>query len=303
MNIQTRRSFCKAILLSPFIASTLLSVDLENLKKTIKVDMNGELDDDLFIVRASERYSKMTHCFQMHNPKETFRYMGANIPSTPIYGVIDFNEKLDVSNDEVIVLVEANEREELFDIPELRARTHFKAVDLKIDDKILVPSLLPENNDVPSYPTWFGSEDSGDFCVIGDPLAVDKTKEYNYYKLWENAVCGTGIVFPYSCDAKIMLFNKDGKMLFDFDERITTRPSNLVSNQVREQGFNSHILAEVDGNVFDEYETKTDDAYIKRNAITKMMIIFNSKTIEFELPYPTPYINRIYAISKQEKEF
>lgn len=292
-----RRNFCKAIVLSPFLASSLLSLELNSLQDMFHVTMKGELDDDLFIVKATQKYTKMTHCFQMHNPKNLFNYNGSAITSTPIYGMIEYDEKLYSMKNELTLFFVANEREEVFDLPKLRERTHFKAVDLFVNKKVLIPSLLPEKNDVPEYPTWFGSESEEGFCTLDLKGGPKDNSVFNYYKLWENAVCGTGILFPSSSNVEIYLFNETGERLFTFNEFISTEPKNLISNEIKSKKFDSHIFTEVDGNIYSQFEVKTNDAYIKKNAITKVVIKYNNQYFDIPMPYPMPYPNRFYAMS------
>lgn len=292
-----RRNFCKAIVLSPFLASSLLSLELNSLQDMFHVTMKGELDDDLFIVKATQKHTKMTHCFQMHNPKNLFNYNGSAITSTPIYGMIEYDEKLYSMKNELTLFFVANEREEVFDLPKLRERTHFKAVDLFVNKKVLIPSLLPEKNDVPEYPTWFGSESEEGFCTLDLKGGPKDNSVFNYYKLWENAVCGTGILFPSSSNVEIYLFNETGERLFTFNEFISTEPKNLISNEIKSKEFDPHIFTEVDGNIYSQFEVKTNDAYIMKNAITKVVIKYNNQYFDIPMPYPMPYPNRFYAMS------
>jgi hypothetical protein len=297
MDNESRRTFCKAIVLSPFLASSLLSLELNSLQNVFHVTMNGELDDDLFIVKSTQKYTNMTHCFQMHNPKNLFNYNGKAVVSTPIYGMIEYDEKLYATKNELTLFFVANEREEVFNLPKLRERTHFKAVDLFVNKKVLIPSLLPEKNDVPEYPTWFGSESEEGFCTLDLKGGPKDNSVFNYYKLWENAVCGVGILIPSSSFVEIFLFNESGERLFTFNEYISTEPKNLISNEIKSKKFDSHIFTEVDGNIYSQFEVKTNDAYIMKNAITKVVIKYNNQYYDIPMPYPVPYPNRFYAMS------
>lgn len=277
-----RRKFL--LISSLFISSSLLA----SKTKQNTISMKGDLDDDLFIIKSSSNNNLMTHCFQMHNPKNIFNYEGNAIKSIPIYGNIDFKEKISLNNDEVACICVANEREEIYDLPKLRERSHFKAVDFFVDNKILIPSLLPEKNDVPNYPLWFGNENEA--CSL-----EEKPTGYNYYKLWENAVCGVGLIFPKSGLIEIELYNENGDRLFGFNETINSKPKQLISNQIKEEDFEKHILAEIDGFVYHE-NSNIDDEFIKKNAIAIMIVSFDNQTIQITLPYPLPYPNRIYAM-------
>lgn len=280
-----RRSFL--LISASAIASQLYATS----KKLNTLTMNGDLDDDLFLIKSTPSDNTMTNCYQMHNPKKNFIYEGKGIPSTPIYGTIDFKSNFMLKHNEILTVYVANEREEFFDAPKLNARTHFKAVSFNMDGKSLIPPLIPENNDVPNYPVWFGDENVA--CTIDET----KSKDYNYYKLWENAVCGVGIILPESGSVIIELYNEDNEKMFTFNNNIDSTPKNLVSNEIKFNGFEKHVLAEVDGHVFSSDNTMETDEYIKKNAITKMVVNYSSKTFQITLPYPLPYPNRIYGVS------
>lgn len=256
---------------------------------TTNIAMNGDLDDDLFIVKSTPGINTMTHCFQMHNPKENFNYRGVNVKSENIYGVIEFNDNISLNKNEMLSLFVANEREEMYDLPKLRARTHFKAVPLYVDNKILIPSLIPEKNDVPNYPVWFGNDEG--YCDITKP------KDYNYYKLWENAVCGGGFIFPTKGKVEIKLFNEENGLMFTFEETVSNEPKNLLSNEVKYEDFSRHLLAEVDGGVYSETNNNVLNSFVMRYAITKAIITKDGKTFTVDFPYPLPYPNRLYAMS------
>lgn len=264
-------------------------------KKVKKIDlrMNGDLDDDLFIVKSSTNNCLMTHCFQMHNPKNIFNYIGKSIKSMPIYGQINFSESIELSNNEVIATFVANEREELYDIPKLRERTHFKAVPLFVNNKILIPSLLPENNDVPDYPTWFGSE--SEVCNI----TQQANDGYNYYKLWENAVCGCGIIISEESKIVLKAFNDNEEIMFTYNSYINKNAIQLVSDEIKNDDFEKHVLAEIDGFVYNQNHSYVDDEFVKKNAITKFILYIEKSnlTIPIYLPYPLPYPNRIFMIA------
>lgn len=295
-----RRKFIKGLFLSPILASTLFG---KSNKDELKVEMNGDLDDDLFIVKSSSTSEIMTHCFQMHNPKNIFNYNGLAVKSEPIYGIIEFNENIQINKKEVVSFFVANEREELFNLPELRKRTHFKAVDLKVNDQILIPSLIPENNDVPDYPTWYGRESSSAICPITMEDLNTENEDYNYYEMWENAVCGGGFVLPQKGFVKFFLFNKFDEKMFTIEEYITEKPIRLVSNELKYDDFEKHLLAEVDGGIHGAEDWIPNDNYVKRNSITKIVIQFEDELISVSLPYPLPYPNRLYAMYKGDSKW
>ncbi|AXH16382.1 hypothetical protein CP985_03280 [Malaciobacter mytili LMG 24559] len=290
-----RRNFLKYLAIAPFIISNAFSnngnldkfgtVSLANLK------MKGDLDDDLFVLLNSKDNTNFLHCYQMHNPKEFFNYQGKKIKSEAIYGMIDFKDTIAIGENHVLSLFVANEREEVFELPQLRIRTHFKAVDLTLNNKVLIPALIPENNDVPGYPVWFGNDEG--YCIIDET----KAENYNYYKLWENAICGGAFVISKSQKVNIKLFNSRNDLMFNYTGIADTTPKQLVYDEVKNDEFSSHIFAEVDGAVYDGTNESTNNAFIKANAITKVLIELNGEIITIDLPYPLPYPNRLYISS------
>ena len=323
--VVNRRAFLKTAFLSSVAIFTAYSVDfgtktknnsnnnidninninsinnLDNIN-TFEAKMVGDLDDDLFLVKASPGKIDMTHCFQMHNPRDTFKYGGEIVKSNTVYGTIDFTENLQIKDDEVLFAFVANEREELTDKPALRKRTHFKAVDFEINKQMLIPALLPEKNSILDYPKWFNSTENPDaFCKV-DFKKEHKSMDYDYYKMWENAVCGAAIVLPYSGKIELSLFNDQGDKLFVYHQEISTVPANLISQIVDRGLFSSHLLAEIDGNVFNGDDFEMENEYIKQNAIVRGLLTFEGKTIEMLFPYPIPYPNRIYAMSLREEK-
>lgn len=302
-----RRQFISALVLLPYTVglqaktTQLFTNNAITLNKMLgpvstHIKMIGDLDDDLFVIKTNKQISTMTECLQMHNPTNLFLYNGVDVKSTPIYGVINFDKNIEIHNNEILSLFVANEREELDNSPKLRSRSHFRAVELFSDNEILIPSLIPENNDVPNYPTWFGNENEA--CVI-DPT---KPIGYNYYKLWENAVCGGSFIIKESGKVIIKLYNKDDELMFTFEEKITTKMKNLVSNETKEELISNHPLVEVDGGIFGDKIDRCDDERIKKNAITRAIITVKENQHEVVFPYPLPYPNRLYmkALYKNE---
>lgn len=285
-----RRKFI-TIMTATLFAKDLLANTNNPFKKakTTNISMAGDLDDDLFIIKSTPNANTMTHCFQMHNPKSNFNYHGVNVKSENIYGIIDFKDSFQLEKNEILSVFVANEREEMYDLPKLRARTHFKAVPFYVENQILIPSLIPENNDVPNYPVWFGNDEG--YCDITKP------QNYNYYKLWENAVCGGGFVFTTKGKVEIKLFNEENDLMFTYEETISTEPSNLISNEVKHEDFERHLLAEIDGGVYNQERDNVNNAFVMRYAITKALIIKDGKTFKVDFPYPLPYPNRLYAMS------
>lgn len=284
----TRRSFVLSSLLFPFSAS-LFGITLN--KKIINIDMKGDLDDDLFIIKTSSNKSDMLECLQMHNPRNEFIYQGDVVKSNPIYGIIDFDKKYNINENEILSLFVANEREELFDLQKLRIRSHFRAVDLKANKQVLIPSLLPENNDVENFPTWFGSEE--DYCTVDG----SKVASYNYYKLWENATCGGGFIIKNPTSVTIKLYSSNNSLMFTAHQNVTSKPKRIIYEEVINKKLDSHVLVEVDGGVYGSIDNAPNDEFVKEFAITKAIITMNEINYEISFPYPLPYPNRLYLKS------
>ena len=260
--------------------------------RTLNIGMKGDLDDDLFIVKTKGLQSKMLECMQMHNPKKEFIYDGKVVESKPIYGMIDFVDKYTLGSNEIYSFFVANEREEIFDHPKLNMRSHFRAVDLYANGDVLIPQLLPEDNDVPNYPTWFGSED--EYCRIDGV----KTVEYNYYKLWENAICGAGIVISRSADVEIKLFSSEHKLLFTASQKVTNKSEQVkFFDVVKNKPFTKHLLAEVDGEVYKNEGKQPNDKYVKQYSIARAIVNIGKEKHIVIFPYPFPYPNRLYIKS------
>ena len=292
--MKNRRKFLE------YAAFGLMSMVALNAKTTnvinAQVSIKGALDDDLFVIKSTAGNNEMKHCYQMHNPKKYFNYHGKAIESNNIYGDIDFNRSISIENEnEVLSIFLANEREEINDLPRLFMRSHFKAVDLKCNDKILIPELIPEHNSVPGYPVWFGNDEG--YCFVDEKDA----RTYNYYKMWENAICGGGFIFNKECNVEFKMFAKNNKLISTVNQKVTIEPKNLISSEVKSKKFSSHILTETNGKVFDNKKNKKEDEIIKNTSIDKIIITFNKTVIELDLPYPLPYINRLYAVALNEK--
>lgn len=283
----TRRNFIGSLLTLP-----LTNLYAKEKKRSIaNVKIKGDLDDDLFITKVNSKKSKMLVCKQMHNPKNFFDYRGTAVPSTAIYGVIDYDEQHFVNDDKIMLIMLANEREEINDLPTLNHRTHFKAVNLLCNDKIVIPSLMPEWNDVPGYPVWF--TDGETYCST----SVKKPKNYNYYKLWENAICGTAIIVPFFGDVEVFLFNEDGDITFKYHTVVSKEPQQLLSDATKQLSFPNHLLAESNGKIYDYTDDEKSDNEIRKLCAHKIMVKKNTTIFVASFPYPMPYPNRIYIQS------
>lgn len=243
--------------------------------KSVTISIKGDLDDDLFILTSRSDATEFLDCFQMHNPTDRFFYDGEVVKSEKIYGLIDFNKTYNLTKDETLLIMTANEREEINPKRALLGRTHFKSVDMFADDKVLIPSLMPEYNDVPDYPLWFGEDEK--------PIIPQK-RGYNYYQLWENAVVNLGLVFGNRGRYTLYFINYQNKILFKKIVTVTKKVQNIKL-------LGSHPLTEADGTIFAGDLKETD---IKTKAIDALIIEHNSKRQYIKMPYFFPYINRIF---------
>jgi len=275
----------------------LIIFTILNSKNIIKMTMNGDLDDDLFIIKMTKEDTNLIKAYQMHNPEKRFQYNDVSIKSERIYGIVNFNDSYNINNQEVYAFMLANEREEFRPKKELSNRTHYKSTNLKINNIELIPSMLPEKKDIKNYQTWFN-----------DPTEVCKDKpvnpdliysNYNYYQLWENAIVNLGLVVSTGSDIEILAYNLDGIEVFSYKgklkSQITIKPK-IFSNIYNK--IDKHTFTESNGKVY--YSKKqyreNNDKEIITNAINDIKITIDKKDYYMELPYPMPYINNIFVL-------
>lgn len=244
--------------------------------KNITISMHGDLDDDLFILKSMPEKSDFLACLQMHNPTDKFLYDGKVIKSEKIYGKVDFQKKYQLAKDEILLIMTANEREEINPQKALLQRTHYKSVALFADNEPFIPSLLPENKDVPNYPLWFGRDDAP--CMAN-------TSSYNYYKLWENAIVNLGLVFGNIGEYSLYFINTNNQIVFQKSVSINTDTKNIHL-------LGKHTLREADGTVF---AGNNKNQTIKEKAVDAIIIEYQKKSRYIKLPYLFPYINRIFV--------
>jgi hypothetical protein len=246
--------------------------------KNITVRIKGDLDDDLFILRGNLTTMQTTFldCLQMHNPSDYFLYEGRAVPSKKIYGLIDFEKSYRFSKEDVMLIMSANEREEINPAHTLLQRTHFKSVALFIDHTIFIPSLMPEYDDVPGYPLWFGKDEK--------PLMMQKS-DYNYYKLWENCIVNLGIVVGSKGKFRLYFTDKNEKIIFYKTVWISEKVHNIKL-------LGTHPLTEVDGTVY--HGSESADKSVRERAIEGIIVEKEGKRVFFRLPYPFVYVNRIF---------
>ncbi len=260
----------KTILILSLFITTLFA------DKNITISIKGDLDDDLFIIKSSTKKVYFLDCLQMHNPTDKFLYDGKIVKSEKIYGLIDFNKTYSLSHDKTLLVMTANEREEINPKRALLKRTHFKSVDLFANNKVFIPSLMPETNDVPGYPLWFGKDEK--------PIVPQKDG-YNYYKLWENAIVNLGLVFGSKGSYILYFINQNNKIILKRKVYVSSKTDNISL-------ICSHPLTEVDGTVF---AGVSEDEKIREQAIDAIIIEKEGQKQYVKLPYLFPYINRIFV--------
>jgi hypothetical protein len=275
-----RRNFISTTAL--FLSSLNLFAKDSNNADSFKVEMFGALDDDLIINRyyyGKEEFKPIT-CYQMHNFTRSFLIGSQKIKSVQIPGFIKYDKNINVDENSVVAIFTANEREDRDPRKKLTFRTHYKSVPLYVNDKELFPSIIPEDDDVPGYPTWYGE---------------DEENMSNYYKLWENAVVFTGLITHVEGETKIALINEidevigDAKVFISKNEMKKIEFKNILNHTIT----NKHVFTELDNKICIK-ENDCDDKFIKKNGVTKIMITNKKGTIVIDLPYPCPYVNTYY---------
>jgi len=288
-----RRIFISSII-SLLTSKLLLADNSEPIKKSTNKDkfnisINGDLDDDLIIIKSTPKSSKIVEIQQMHNSSGVFKYNGDayHIKHSP--GYIQFNESFNIKDEEIYCICLANEREDAQFPLSKRFRTHYKSEKLLFNKQIFFPPLMPEYNSVPKYPLWFGENEvpvtSNRKDVNGDT--------YNYYNLFENSVVPFGIVVPKEGNIEILLFNQKNEVMYTYNDKVTTQVKNLKNNLLKKGKFNKHIFTELNNIVH-----KDSNNQVKNNDyITNVVVIYKGKTINVPLPYPIMYPNLIYSVA------
>lgn len=275
----TRRNFNK------ITTSLLLSTSAFAKQKKLNIKMQGELDDDLIIFKKfySNNKLKPILCYQMHNFTKRFSIGSNVVKSIQIPGYINIDKTIPVSNDGIVCLFTANEREDFKPgSKQLSYRTHYKSSALTVNNKTFFKELLPEKQKLNNYPTWYLKEE--DYST-------------NYYRIWENATVLNGFISHERGEHTFYIYNKH-------DELMGNTSLNLSDEKVKKIKFkmfngkkilNKHIFTEINDFVFDgKNNTKKIDDFIKENAITKVIIRNKKGLIEISLPYSCPYINTFF---------
>jgi len=285
-----RRNFIKK-LCSSFVAMPVLMKAGNGYKdNTFSISINGDLDDDLIILKATPNNIKIVDIHQMHNPNEVFKYNGDIYTIKHNPGYIRFNKDYTIThtNNEVYIVTLANEREEA-NIKE-RIRTHYKSEKLFFNKKLFFPDLMPEYNSVPNYPLWFGKDEmprAKREDINGDT--------YNYYNLFENTTVPFGIIVPKSGNIKLYLYNQKNELMYTYEENIFTRPKRLKSNELKQGQLNSHPLIEIN-NILHEVGKEEP---INNDYINTVVLEYENELYQIPMPYPIMYPNQIFGVSNE----
>jgi len=275
----------RKLLLLFIVSSSLLS-------NQFSIKLSGELDDDLFIIKSSSNNTKLIEIKQMHNPSLKFKYDNNIYTSSHIPGTINFKKKFNSNKNNIYIVALANEREEIWSGRKIKHRTHYKSDALFVDNKILLPALMPEYNSVPDYPLWFNKENDCKYKACYERQVKGSSEQYNYYRLWENAIVQLGIIFPEPDEVEVFMYNNSGNLLYSYTSDITSTPKNLVSEKLKYNIVSGHPFAEV-GNVLN----LTKEQLPNKEFIDTMLINYKDEVYLIKMPYPFMYPNRLFAMS------
>ncbi|AHJ13126.1 hypothetical protein SMUL_1871 [Sulfurospirillum multivorans DSM 12446] len=281
---KARRTFLKTLGLLPLITTFANALDsLTSPPGTQKahIHMIGDLDDDLIILKANKDSWNIEACHQMHNPVK-FYLQGRCFENELCPGYIEYSKTHSLKKDEVTVICLANEREEREPDKKLLDRTHYKSVPLYVNGVEVIPSMIPELNDI-DYTTWY------------DPTKPEGA--YNYYRLWENAVVNIAVVVPEEGAYSIELINENDEVSAKASITVKSKHSAHINFSETLTGkVTDHPLAEMDGGVFlhDDFKMP-NDALVRELAAHHIAIRKEgAEPIIAPLPYPFPYINRVF---------
>lgn len=304
----TRRNFILKGALALMSGTTLVKAeelekiykpDLTSHTKHIHLVMNGALDDDLFVIKASKKDFRWIDCYQMHNPNDSFDLEGKSTKSIHIDGSIAYDKKIPLTDNEVLMIATANEREENGKPRrELHERTHYKSVPLYMNGKELFPSMLPENGDYAdyNYPLWFGEDTLK--CVSTPPK--EGQAEPNYFQLWENACVNIGLVLPQREEFVVSLM-RDGKIIANSFISPTTVDIRMTNNMLKRvefkrngKFFHSHPFVEINNTIFDGESTAEIDEDVRVMSADTIMLQSEKSIYTLPLPYHLPYARRVF---------
>lgn len=282
--LKSRRTFLKSLGLLPLIATFANAwgaITAPIGTKMAHIHMLGDLDDDLIILKANKDSWNIEACHQMHNPVK-FYLQGRCFENEHCPGYIEYSKTHSFTNDEVTIICLANEREEREPDKKLLDRTHYKSVPLYVNGALVIPSMIPELNDI-DYTTWY------------EPTTPEGA--YNYYRLWENAVVNIAVVVPREGKYQIELINESDEV--SAKAIITAKSKETINVNFGETlagNVTNHPLAEMDGGVFlhDDFKMP-NDALVRELAAYHISIKKDGEDpIITPLPYPFPYINRMF---------
>lgn len=282
-----RRKAIKSIIASGILLGMNLSAKEKEAYK-FNITMNGDLDDDLIVLKSTEEKTKIVDIHQMHNSSGIFHYAGENIKIKHNPGFINFTKNYEFINDEVYFVCLANEREDAGYQKNFRVRTHYKNEKLLFNESIFLEALMPEYNSVPNYPKWFEEDEIPRF----DRQDING-ETYNYYNLYENTIVQMGIVIKNGGKIKLQLFNEKDELKYTFESVVSSVPKLLKSNELLKGELNEHKFTEVN-NILN---LKLDEQIENNSYINTLVLEVGEKTYSFELPYPLMYPNLISAVS------
>ncbi|MBW6487538.1 hypothetical protein [Sulfurimonas sp.] len=249
--------------------------------------MHGDLDDDLIVIKATPQDVQIKDIFQMHNPSNKFQYSGRFYNSIHIPGFIDFKKHYNITDNEIYLVMLANEREEAHSSK--RIRTHYKSESLYFNNQLFLPALMPEYNSVPNYPLWFAEDEI--------PMVQREDINgslYNYYHLFDNSVVQAGLILPREGEATVRLYDNNDNILYTFKQFFKNNtPMRLKSNEELQGSLSSHSFVEV-GNILNDTEGEEKE---NNNYIANITIDYKDRVYLVPLPYPMMYPNLIYGVA------
>lgn len=271
-----------------FVLGTLSLVTANYLfasdKTKFTIAINGDLDDDLIILKSTTSSSNIVDIQQMHNPEYKFTYNGNiyNVEHNP--GYIIFNKEFEINKGEIYCVCLANEREEAGFPLSKRFRTHYKSVKLEFNKQQFFPAFMPEHNSVPGYPLWFGENEVPRF-----DRKDENGNTYNYYNLHENSIVPFGLVLPSEGKIEIKLFNQNNEMMYSYNDEVKTTVKNLKPNEK----INMHPFTELNNILLEDNQKQIPN----NDYITNAVVVFEGELYNIPLPYPIMYPNLIYTVA------
>lgn len=286
----TRRNFLKYITIAHLFVSVSLMAKVEKHTKKNKfnISINGDLDDDLIILRSTPENTIITDIHQMHNNKGYFQYNNHLYNVEQVPGFINFNKEFSIKDNEIYLVCLANEREEANFPKEKRFRTHYKNEKLLFNEQVFLKALMPEYNSVPNYPLWFAEDEVPRF----EKKDINGNT-YNYYNLFENTIVQFGIIIPKAGDITVELYDEKEQLRYTFNQYVDKNSKYIKSKELLNNELLPHPFAEIN-NILN---TKIDSQIPNNNYINSVVVYKENLTYMFELPYPIMYPNLIAGVS------